>query len=162
MKKKTPIIVALLLTMVLLTSWIFSKFRLINANQPFIDLSGSVQSAISNAGDAYMEANTTPTPMASPTPEVTQAPVPSATPSPTPMPTAAPEPLDIVVGGSSSGRTVSVAGTECSATDIIRLINAAEHDGIRLIDNWAEYKAYCEVEAVLKENGIEYSSETAD
>lgn len=159
MKKKTVIILASLLGMLLITAFAYSV-RLINANQPFIDLSGSVKNAIANAGDAYIAANITPTPAV--TPEVTQIPESQVTPSPTPAPTEAPKPLEIIVGGSVSGRVISVEGKECEIGDILGLINEKEESEVILADNWAEYNTYLEIEKVLKENGIDFSTETLD
>lgn len=161
MKKKTVIILASLIGMLLITAFAYSV-RLINANQPFIDLSGSVKNAIANAGDAYIAANTTPTPAVTPTPEVTQIPESQVTPSPTPAPTEAPKPLEIIVGGSVSGRVISVEGKECEIGDILVLINEKKESEVILADNWAEYNTYLEIEKVLIENGIDFSTETLD
>lgn len=161
MKKKTVIILASLIGMLLITAFAY-RVRLINANQPFIDLSGSVKNAIANAGDAYIAANTTPTPAVTPTPEVTQIPESQVTPSPTPAPTEAPKPLEIIVGGSVSGRVISVEGKECEIGDILVLINEKKESEVILADNWAEYNTYLEIEKVLKENGIDFSTETLD
>ena len=159
MKKKTVIILASLIGMLLITAFAYSV-RLINANQPFIDLSGSVKNAIANAGDAYIAANTTPTPAV--TPEVTQIPESQVTPSPTPAPTEAPKPLEIIVGGSVSGRVICVEGKECEIGDILVLINEKKESEVILADNWAEYNTYLEIEKVLTENGIDFSTETLD
>ena len=161
MKRKKLIIIALLAVWLLLTAYVSWKIpKLINANQPFIDLSGSVKSALSNAGDAYNEANVTPEPEATPTPEVTSEPQPTDTPTPTPEPTVAPKPVEIIVGNDFSGQMVTVDGEDCgNLAEIALIVSDKEHDGVNLIDNWAEVNTFKNVMNILNENGIEYSYE---
>ena len=116
---KNFIIVIMLFSGVLLAGYIFYKPVLKNADKPFIELSGSVGTAIGNAQGAYYAANvtekpaptgtempsstpkpsitakptTTPTPLPSSGPDT---PAPSNTPVPTVVPTLSPTPTPIV------------------------------------------------------------------
>ena len=58
--KKTIILSALIINLIVLTGGIFYIPELKNADKPFIELSGSIGTAIGNANDAYAEEHTQP------------------------------------------------------------------------------------------------------
>lgn len=140
--------------------------ELINADKPFIDLSGSIGEAIGNANKAYGEEHPTliPTATPEPTPEIT----PEPTPTPVDIHTIAEDEIKIVIGDeiySGSGETVFVNDNKLhTLTDLKTTLSSMEYEGkkIILIDLYAESVTFRVVKSVLDEMGLSYQIETFD
>lgn len=142
--------------------------NLINANKPFVDLSGSIGESIGNANKAYEKAMLTP------------APDDTVIPTITPVPTDIPELQDpegneimIIVGdedfaGSGEGVYIKGAGMETlmfSADSLDTLKDTLQNKDsegykIILVDNYAETKAYRILKRMLEDYGISFETES--
>lgn len=141
--------------------------NLINANKPFIDLSGSIGESIGNANEAYEKAVLTPAPD-------------DTVPTVTPVPTDIPEIKDpegneimIVVGDedfAGSGEAVYIKGAgsdpvKFSADSMESIKDILQNKGsegykIILVDNFAETKVYRNLKTLFADHGIDYETES--
>lgn len=134
-----------------LAAGLFYKPVLKNADDPFIDLSGSVGNAIGKAREAYGINNPTPTT------------IPIAVPSfsPTPVPTVVPvvdEDIEVVV----QDEQIKMAGVSydgfSSFKSIFRIEDISSKT-IVLIDDYAESRTFKKLINYFKENGVIYEME---
>lgn len=137
--------------------------KLINADKPFIDLSGSIGESIGNAQTAYEMAILTPAP--------TGEPQPTLGPEPTDIPgldNPEADELRIVVGDvdlSGSGEVISIEGVKLKdSEEFKRLILSDEYEGKSyiLIDFYAESSTYRNIKGFLDESGITYRIVTSE
>lgn len=163
-KKKKLIVTGLVMFLLLTAFWSWNMPKLINADKPFIDLSGSIGESIGNAKTAHDKATQINNPEPTDIPQITDIPEPTETP---PEP---PEKVEvrIVVGDedmSGSGEKITANGNviispeELSAffeTDIEK-----EKDFI-IVDNYAEAKTYRSVIDYLKANETDYRTERTE
>jgi len=161
---KKGIIFCLIGMFLILTAfWSWNMPHLINADKPFIDLSGSIGESIGNANAAYEKAILTPAPTSQP--EVT------VTPEPTEIPdinVTGDSVVRIVIGEnavSGSGEIIYIGDTKVSSPDeMLRVISGEEFEGKNfvLVDNYAETVIYREVKKALENSGIDFSSEKVE
>ena len=137
--------------------WSFNMPKLINADKPFIDLSGSVGESIGNASAAYEKAQ------------------PTIAPDEDLLPTVTPEPTDIPgideitsvevvikVGDerlSGSGEKISIDGNIVESVEaLISLISGKDYEGntFVLLDYFAETECYSAVIRAFEESGKPY------
>lgn len=147
-KKRNYILGFCLISFVFLTGYVFYEPKLINANKPFIELSGSIGTSIGNAKNAYEyehpkvePAKSTPTPVK---------------PTPTPVKHEVKTQAAIMV----SGEIISLDGKECkNVEDFETMIRSKEYDSLSfvLIDDYAEATTYRAVKRVLEDVGKKYS-----
>ena len=152
-KKRNYILGFCLVSFVFLTGYAFYKPKLINANKPFIELSGSIGTSIGNAKDAYEYEHPKVEP-AKPTPTPVK-------PTPTPVKPEVRTQADIVV----SGESVSLDGRACkNVEDFETMIRGKEYDSLSfvLIDDYAEATTYRAVKRVLEDVGKKYSPQTKE
>ena len=158
--KKILIIAGLVMVLFLTAFWSWNMPKLINADRPFIDLSGSIGESIGNANEAYEKSVLTPAP--------TDAPLPTTTPVPTDIPDITdpdtPE-VRIVVGSndySGSGETVYVDGVEINSPDMLLSKSASGEVEVILTDDYAEAGTMAKIKGVLEEYGINYRFESVE
>ena len=165
---KKILIIALLLMFLFLTAfWPQNMPKLINADKPFIDLSGSIGESIGSANEAYEKAVLTPAPDDT---------VPTITPAPTDIPEIQDPEGDeimIIVGDedfAGSGEIVYIKGAgmetlKFSADSLDILKDTLQNKGsegykIILVDNYAETKAYRVLKKMLEDYGISFETES--
>lgn len=165
---KKILIIASLLIMLFLTAFLpWNMPKLINADKPFINLSGSIGESIGNANEAYEKAVLTPTPDDT---------VPTITPAPTDIPEIQdPEGNDIMIivgdedfAGLGEAVYIKGAGIEplkISADSLDTLKDTLQNKGsegykIILVDNYAETKVYRALKNMLEDFGINYETES--
>ena len=165
---KKILIIASLLIMLFLTAFLpWNMPKLINADKPFINLSGSIGESIGNANEAYEKAVLTPAPD-------------DAVPTISPAPTDIPEIQDpesneimIIVGDedfAGLGEAVYIKGAgieplKISADSLDTLKDTLQNKGsegykIILVDNYAETKVYRALKNMLEDFGINYETES--
>ena len=165
---KKILIIASLLIMLFLTAFLpWNMPKLINADKPFINLSGSIGESIGNANEAYEKAVLTPVPDDT---------VPTITPAPTDIPEIQdPEgnEIMIIVGDedfAGLGEAVYIKGAgieplKISADSLDTLKDSLQNKGsegykIILVDNYAETKVYRALKNMLEDFGINYETES--
>jgi hypothetical protein len=165
---KKILIIASLLIMLFLTAFLpWNMPKLINADKPFINLSGSIGESIGNANEAYEKAVLTPAPDDT---------VPTITPAPTDIPEIQdPEgnEIMIIVGDedfAGLGEAVYIKGAgieplKISADSLDTLKDTLQNKGsegykIILVDNYAETKVYRALKNMLEDFGINYETES--
>ena len=165
---KKILIIASLLIMLFLTAFLpWNMPKLINADKPFINLSGSIGESIGNANEAYEKAVLTPVPDDT---------VPTITPAPTDIPEIQdPESNEImiIVGDedfAGLGEAVYIKGAgikplKISADSLDTLKDTLQNKGsegykIILVDNYAETKVYRALKNMLEDFGINYETES--
>ena len=165
---KKILIIASLLIMLFLTAFLpWNMPKLINADKPFINLSGSIGDSIGNANEAYEKAVLTPAPDDT---------VPTITPAPTDIPEIQdPEgnEIMIIVGDedfAGLGEAVYIKGAgieplKISADSLDTLKDTLQNKGsegykIILVDNYAETKVYRALKNMLEDFGINYETES--
>ena len=165
---KKILIIASLLIMLFLTAFLpWNMPKLINADKPFINLSGSIGESIGNANEAYEKAVLTPAPDDT---------VPTITPAPTDIPEIQdPEgnEIMIIVGDedfAGLGEAVYIKGAgieplKISADSLDTLkdtLQNKESEGYKiiLVDNYAETKVYRALKNMLEDFGINYETES--
>ena len=165
---KKILIIASLLIMLFLTAFLpWNMPKLINADKPFINLSGSIGESIGNANEAYEKAVLTPAPYDT---------VPTITPAPTDIPEIQdPEgnEIMIIVGDedfAGLGEAVYIKGAgieplKISADSLDTLKDTLQNKGsegykIILVDNYAETKIYRALKNMLEDFGINYETES--
>ncbi|MBR4815703.1 MAG: hypothetical protein IKZ73_00395 [Lachnospiraceae bacterium] len=142
--------------------------NLINADKPFIDLSGSIEDSIGNAASAYEKAHPTLVPTVSPEPTPVISPEPTPEPTPVDIFTPAEDEIKIIIGDedySGSGEIVFVNGNKLqTVTDLKPVLSSLEYEEkkIILIDLYAEKETYRAVKTVLDGMGLSYQTETFD
>lgn len=164
---KKILIMASLLIMLFLTAFLpWNMPKLINADKPFINLSGSIGESIGNANEAYEKAVLTPVP---------DDMVPTITPAPTDIPEIQdPESNEIMIivgdedfAGLGEAVYIKGAGIEplkISADSLDTLKDTLQNKGsegykIILVDNYAETKVYRALKNMLEDFGINYETE---
>ena len=141
--------------------------NLINANKPFIDLSGSIGESVGNAKEAYEKAVLTPAPDDT---------VPTITPAPTDIPEIQdPESGEIMINvgdedfaGSGEAVYIKGAGMEPlkfsvdSFETLKNTLQSKEFEGYKiiLVDNYAETKVFRILKRMLEDSGIDYEIES--
>lgn len=165
---KKILIIASLLIMLFLTAFLpWNMPKLINADKPFINLSGSIGESIGNANEAYEKAVLTP---------VSDDTVPTITPAPTDIPEIQdPESNEIMIivgdedfAGLGEAVYIKGAGIEplkISADSLDTLKDTLQNKGsegykIILVDNYAETKVYRALKNMLEDFGINYETES--
>ena len=165
---KKILIIASLLIILFLTAFLpWNMPKLINADKPFINLSGSIGESIGNANEAYEKAVLTPAPDDT---------VPTITPAPTDIPEIQdPEgnEIMIIVGDedfAGLGEAVYIKGAgieplKISADSLDTLkdtLQNKESEGYKiiLVDNYAETKVYRALKNMLEDFGINYETES--
>jgi hypothetical protein len=165
---KKILIIASLLIMLFLTAFLpWNMPKLINADKPFINLSGSIGESIGNANEAYEKAVLTPVP---------DDMVPTITPAPTDIPEIQdPESNEIMIivgdedfAGLGEAVYIKGAGIEplkISADSLDTLKDTLQNKGsegykIILVDNYAETKVYRALKNMLEDFGINYETES--
>ena len=165
---KKILIIACLLIMLFLTAFLpWNMPKLINADKPFINLSGSIGESIGNANEAYEKAVLTPVPDDT---------VPTITPAPTDIPEIQdPESNEIMIivgdedfAGLGEAVYIKGAGIEplkISADSLDTLKDTLQNKGsegykIILVDNYAETKVYRALKNMLEDFGINYETES--
>jgi hypothetical protein len=165
---KKILIIASLLIMLFLTAFLpWNMPKLINADKPFINLSGSIGESIGNANEAYEKAVLTPAPDDT---------VPTITPAPTDIPEIQdPEgnEIMIIVGDedfAGLGEAVYIKGAgieplKISADSLDTLKDTLQNkrsEGYKiiLVDNYAETKVYRALKNMLEDFGINYETES--
>ena len=165
---KKILIIASLLIMLFLTAFLpWNMPKLINADKPFINLSGSIGESIGNANEAYEKAVLTPAPDDT---------VPTITPAPTDIPEIQdPESNEIMIivgdedfAGLGEAVYIKGAGIEplkISADSLDTLKDTLQNKGsegykIILVDNYAETKVYRALKNMLEDFGINYETES--
>lgn len=142
--------------------------NLINADKPFVDLSGSIGDSIGNANKAYDKAHPTLIPTVSPEPTPFVSPEPTPEPTPVDIFTPAEDEIKIVIGDedySGSGEIVFVNGNKLkTVTDLKTVLSSLEYEEkkIILIDLYAEKETFRTVKTVLDGMGLSYQTETFD
>ena len=165
---KKILIIASLLIMLFLTAFLpWNMPKLINADKPFINLSGSIGESIGNANEAYEKAVLTPAPDDT---------VPTITPAPTDIPEIQDPEINeimIIVGDedfAGLGEAVYIKGAgieplKISADSLDSLKDTLQNKGsegykIILVDNYAETKVYRVLKNMLEDFGINYETES--
>ena len=165
---KKILIIASLLIMLFLTAFLpWNMPKLINADKPFINLSGSIGESIGNANEAYEKAVLTPVP---------DDMVPTITPAPTDIPEIQdPESNEIMIivgdedfAGLGEAVYIKGAGIEplkISADSLDTLKDTLQNKGsegykIILVDNYAETKVYRALKNMLEDFGINNETES--
>ena len=165
---KKILIIASLLIMLFLTAFLpWNMPKLINADKPFINLSGSIGESIGNANEAYEKAVLTPAPDDT---------VPTITPAPTDISEIQdPESNEIMIivgdedfAGLGEAVYIKGAGIEplkISADSLDTLKDTLQNKGsegykIILVDNYAETKVYRALKNMLEDFGINYETES--
>jgi hypothetical protein len=165
---KKILIIASLLIMLFLTAFLpWNMPKLIDADKPFINLSGSIGESIGNANEAYEKAVLTPAPDDT---------VPTITPAPTDIPEIQdPESNEIMIivgdedfAGLGEAVYIKGAGIEplkISADSLDTLKDTLQNKGsegykIILVDNYAETKVYRALKNMLEDFGINYETES--
>jgi len=147
--KKNRILALSFVLFVLLTGFAFYKPKLINANKPFIELSGSIGTSIGNAQKAYDYEYPKEDPV-KPTTTITN----NTTPTPEKVETKTQ--IDIVV----SCELVFVDNNMCNdMVEAESVIRKKEFETLSfvLIDDYAESKTYKKVEKILVDSGKKYT-----
>ena len=143
-RKRKYILEFCLVSFVLLTGYAFYKPELINANKPFIELSGSIGTSIGNAEKAYDYEH----------PKVEPAPTP-VKPTPTPVKPEVKTQVEIIV----SGEAIAVDNRKVNSIDEFEsVIRSKDFDELSfiLVDDYAEAKTYKTVVKVLDDAGKKY------
>ena len=158
--KKIIIISGLVMALFLTAFWSWNMPKLINADKPFIDLSGSIGESIGSANEAYEKAVLTPAPDDNPVPTVTTVPddITDITDPDNPD-------LKIIVGDedfSGSGENVYVNGEKLSISGAFVIQTDTPDAGVILIDNYAEAKTVAKIKRILEEQGISYRIESVN
>ena len=165
---KKILIIASLLIMLFLTAFLpWNMPKLINADKPFINLSGAIGESIGNANEAYEKAVLTPVPDDT---------VSTITPAPTDIPEIQdPESNEIMIivgdedfAGLGEAVYIKGAGIEplkISADSLDTLKDTLQNKGsegykIILVDNYAETKVYRALKNMLEDFGINYETES--
>lgn len=151
--KRIKLAVICVMIVVLCAGYILYKPKLINADKPFIELAGSVGTAVGNAKDAVNRLTPVPTKEPNLTPAPTPVPKP-ATPTP-PTPTPVP---DNKVTIRVEDTSIYVNKLLCSDIDDLnrRLGSLVKDDSVvTLVDDYAELKTYRGVLMLLKQLGID-------
>ncbi len=149
-KVKFCLVIVVLLSM----GTIFFTPVLKNADDPFIEISGSVGEAVGNAKEAYIAANPTATPRPIAPPRPTATPKPTATPTPVPVI----KDIEIVV----ADEELSCEGYKSTtATDFMKEFDPADAAGRRvvLVDDYAEAKTFKKLLKYLDSIGFTYDVE---
>ncbi|MCR5738241.1 MAG: hypothetical protein K6G43_00315 [Lachnospiraceae bacterium] len=135
-KRKILIFICIVSTLIILGDAFFSP-KLINADKPFIELSGSVGDSIGNAQSAFAIANPVPLTVTS---EVLTH-------------------YDYII--EVTLETITLNGNAYSLNDLESDIKSGEFRGktVLLIDNYAETVTYKSVLGVLKTNNIDYKEQ---
>ena len=165
--KKKLIMAGCIMFLLLVAFLPWNMPKLINADKPFIDLSGSIGKSIGNANTAYEKAMLTPAP--------TDAPEVTVTPAPTDVPDITEtegSKIRIAIGDddySGSGETVYVKGmmadsveVRVSSVDALKeMLLAGRFDDVEiiLVDNYAETTMFKNVKSVLEESGKNFTME---
>lgn len=160
------LVVGTMLCLFSLALYPWEKVDLINADKPFVDLSGSIGESIGNATKAYEKAHPTliPTTTPEPTPEIT----PEPTPTPIDIHTFEEDEIKIIIGDedfSGSGENVFVNNNKLRTNaDLKTTLSSMEYEGkkIIIIDLYAESITFRGVKSVLEEMGLSYQVETFD
>ena len=169
--KKKILITAVLMFLLFAAYLPWNMPSLINADKPFIDLSGSIGDSIGNANTAYEKGLVTPVP--TDTPGITPEPTPEIT--PTDIPVIGPEDkeFEIIVGAedySGDGESIVIMGAggaemkAYSITSFETMINGEAFSGksFVLVDNYAENQTYRDVMSILDGSGKEYRTESRE
>lgn len=159
--KRIKLVAACVLVIAVCAGYILYKPKLINAPKPFIELSGTVGTAVGNA--KYAKDRPTPTPIGTNPIAPTPTPVPTPKPTPTAKPTPVPDNrLTIRVEDTS----IYINRVQCADSDDFsrRLSNALKDDSIiTLIDDYAELKTFRSVMKTLKQLGVsDYTKSRVD
>jgi len=165
--KKKLIVAGCIMFLLLAAFWGPNMPHLINADKPFIDLSGSIGESIGNANTAYEKAVLTPAPTDAP--EITTTPAPTDVPDVTDVEGSK---IRISVGDdeyTGSGETVYIKGmmtdsveVKVSSVDSLKeMLSTGRFDDVEiiLVDNYAETKTFKNVKLALDEFGKTYSVE---
>ena len=134
--------------------WDWNMPSLINADKPFIDLSGSIGESIGSANEAYEKAVLTPAPDDDPVPTVT--PIPDDI---TDVTDPDNQELKIVAGDedlSGSGEVIYINGEKMSLPEGFTIQTDLSDLKVLLIDNYAEAKTVDRLKRILEEQGISY------
>ena len=166
---KKIIIISGLVMVLFLTAFLpWNMPNLINADKPFIDLSGSIGESIGNANKAYEKSKLESIPDDDPTP--------TTTPSPNDI-TDISDPNNqmvwIVAGDSDisgSGESVAIEGesryviSDLFENGLDSVIQQFDLTGrkVILVDNYAETKTMNKIKHVLEKYGIEYRIESTE
>ena len=161
--KKKCIIAGLLMFIFLPAFWSWNMPNLINADKPFIDLSGSIGESIGNAQTAYEKAVLTPAPTGEP--ELTPGPEPTDIPG---LDDPEADELRIVIGDvelSGPGESITIEGVKVKGPEELKnLIMSGDYAGKSyiLIDYYAESSTYRYIKGFLDESGITYRIVTSE
>lgn len=159
--KRIKLAVFCVLAAALFAGYIFYKPKLINAPKPFIELSGTVGTAVGNA--QYVKDHPSPTPAGNDSLTPTPTPVPTLNPTPTITPTPVP---DNKVTIRVEDTSIYIDKVLCTDVDDAgrRLKNRlTDASVITLVDDYAELKTYRSVMKLLKSLGISnYSKSRID
>ena len=134
--------------------WDWNMPSLINADKPFIDLSGSIGESIGSANEAYEKAVLTPAPDDDPLPTVT--PIPDDI---TDVTDPDNQELKIIAGDedlSGSGEVIYINGEKMSLPEGFTIQTDLSDLKVLLIDNYAEAKTVARLKKILEEQGISY------
>jgi len=137
--------------------------KLINADKPFIDLSGSIGESVGNAQTAYEKAVLTPAPTGEP--QLTPGPEPTDIPGPD-----NPEEneLRIMIGDvdpSGPGESISIEGIKLNSPEELKSrIMSEEYAGKSyiLMDYYAESSTLKDIKGFLDGSGIAYRVVTSE
>ena len=158
---KKIIIISGLVMVLFLTAFLpWNMPNLINADKPFIDLSGSIGESIGNANKAYEKAVLTPAPDDDPVPTVT--PIPDDI---TDITDPDNQELKIVIGDedySGSGEAVYINGERLNVNDSFTIQGDMDELKVILIDNYAESGTLGRLKKALEDSGIDYSISYVD
>ena len=162
--KKKLIITGLIMFLLLTAFWSWNMPKLINADKPFIDLSGSIGESIGNAKTAHDKATQINNPEPTDIPQITDIPEPTDTP---PEP---PEKVEvrIVIGDddmAGSGEKITANGNVIVSPEELSAFLDNDTDKEKefiVVDNYAEAKTYRSVIDFLKNNETDYSTERTE
>ena len=167
--KKKIIFMAVLMFLVITAFLPWNMPKLINADKPFIDLSGSIGDSIGNANTAYEKSLVTPIPTEGPV--VSPEPTPEITPSP--IVGNDDKEFEIIVGDENfagAGETIVILGTDgaemkvYSVTAFETMINgeAFKDKTFIITDNYAENETFRAVKSIIDESGLTYRIESRE
>ena len=166
--KKIIIISGLVIFLFLTAFFPWNMPKLINADKPFIDLSGSIGESIGSANEAYEKAVLTPAP--------DDTVIPTVTPEPTDVPDIS-DPNDgelkIMIGDENYAGSGEAVFLKSEGSTVLRysivavkdlkqaIINRVS-DGLKvvLVDNYAETNSFKLVKRMLEEVNIEFRIES--
>ena len=163
--KKVLITACILMTIVFTAFWPWNMPSLINADKPFVDLSGSIGESVGNANAAYRKA----TELNSPTdvPGITVTPVPTESPTDIVVRPDETE-IRIVIGSENmagSGELILINNVDVGGEENLeKLVNGEEYAGktFVLVDNYAETKTYRAARSVIMDSGRDFREEQTD